>query len=337
QHWPADLDYAGKRVVVIGSGATAVTIVPAMAPEAGHVTMLQRSPTYILAMPDEDPIANALKRVLPERAAYPIVRWKNVALAILVYQASQRLPRQIRRVLRSLVRRQLPADYSVDSHFKPRYDPWDQRLCLVPNGDLFETLRAGNASMVTDEIDTFTERGLALRSGEELEADVIVTATGLNLLAFGGVQLAVDGEDVHLPDTMAYKGMMLSGVPNFAYTIGYTNISWTLKADLVAEHVCRLLNHMYASGNRQMVPERRDPEVTEMPFIDFEAGYVLRSLDQFPKQGSKPPWRLNQNYPIDLVALRHGTVADDQLRFSSPYRSWSTDSTLPAGSVNQAM
>ena len=337
QHWPADLDYAGKRVVVIGSGATAVTIVPAMAPEAAHVTMLQRSPTYILAMPDEDPIANALKRVLPDRAAYPIVRWKNVALAIFVYQASQRLPRQIRRLLRSLVRRQLPADYAVDSHFKPRYDPWDQRLCLVPNGDLFETLSAGDASMVTDEIDTFTERGLALCSGAELEADVIVTATGLNLLAFGGVQLAVDGEDVHLPDTMAYKGMMLSGVPNFAYTIGYTNISWTLKADLVAEYVCRLINHMDDHGHRQTVPERRDPEVAEEPFLDFEAGYVLRSLDQFPKQGSKAPWRLNQNYPVDLVALRHGPVADDQLRFSSPYRSWSTDGTLPAGSLNQAM
>ena len=318
QHWPEDLDYAGKRVVVIGSGATAVTLVPAMAPEAEHVTMLQRSPTYILAMPDEDPIANALKRVLPDRVAYPIVRWKNVALAILVYQASQRLPSQIRRLLRSLVRRHLPADYAVDSHFKPRYDPWDQRLCLVPNGDLFAAISAGGASVVTDEIATFTEGGLSLRSGAELPADVIVTATGLNLLAFGGVQLAVDGEDVELPRTMAYKGMMLSGIPNFAYTIGYTNISWTLKADLVAEYVCRVLNYMDAHGHRQFVPQRRDPTVAEEPFLDFAAGYVLRSLDQLPKQGSKAPWRLNQNYPVDLIALRHGSIADDQMRFSSP-------------------
>ncbi len=318
QHWPEDLDYRGKRVVVIGSGATAVTLVPAMAADAEHVTLLQRSPTYILSMPDEDPIATVLNRLLPDRVAYPIVRWKNVALAILVYQASQRLPRQITRLLRTLVKRQLPADYAVDSHFKPRYNPWDQRLCLVPNGDLFEAISAGDASMVTDEIDTFTEKGLALKSGADLEADVIVTATGLNLQAFGGVQLAVDGEDVHLPDTMAYKGMMLSGVPNFAYTIGYTNISWTLKADLVAEHVCRLLNHMDALGERQMVPERRDPEVEEQPFLDFQAGYVMRSLHKFPKQGSKAPWRLNQNYPIDLVALRHGEIDEEQLRFSSP-------------------
>jgi cation diffusion facilitator CzcD-associated flavoprotein CzcO len=318
QHWPEDLDYSGKRVVVVGSGATAVTLVPAMASEAEHVTMVQRSPSYILSLPDEDPIAKALGRVLPARVVHPIVRWKNVVLAILVYQASQRLPRQMRRLLRWVVRRHLPADYAVDTHFKPRYDPWDQRLCLVPNGDLFEAISAGDVSMVTDHIETFTERGLELRSGLELDADIVVTATGLNLLAFGGVQLAVDGDDVELPDTMAYKGMMLSGVPNFAYTIGYTNISWTLKADLVAEYVCRLINHMDALGDRQMVPERRDPDVTEQPFLDFEAGYVLRSLDQFPKQGSKAPWRLNQNYPVDLLALRHGEIDDEQLRFSSP-------------------
>jgi monooxygenase len=318
QHWPEDLDYAGKRVVVIGSGATAVTLVPAMTDQAEHVTMLQRSPSYILAVPGEDPVAKALRRVLPARAAYGVVRWKNVALATLLYRASRRWPDRVRRFIRGLVEKQLPEGYDVDTHFKPRYNPWDQRLCLVPQGDVFRAIRSGSASVVTDHIETFTEHGIRLRSGEELEADIVVTATGLNLLAFGGMQLAVDGRDVELPKTMAYKGMMLTGIPNFAYAIGYTNASWTLKVDLTAEYVCRLLNHMDTHANRICVPENHDPSVTEQPLLDFQAGYVLRSLDEFPKQGSKAPWKLRMNYPMDLLSLRFGSVADAGMTFSNP-------------------
>jgi monooxygenase len=317
QHWPEDLDYNGKRVVVIGSGATAVTLVPAMADDAEHVTMLQRSPTYIVSVPAKDPVANALRRVLPAKAAYVAARWKNILQATAMYRLSRRFPRRVRGVLQALVKRSLPAGYAVDTHFNPRYDPWDQRLCLVPDGDLFRAIRKERASIVTDEIDTFTERGIRLRSGDELEADIVVTATGLNLLAFGGIPLSVDGEAIELPETMAYKGMMLSGVPNFAYAIGYTNISWTLKVDLVFEHICRLINHMDAHGHTKAVPER-DPSVKEEPFLDFQAGYVLRSLDQLPKQGDVSPWRLDQNYPVDLVALRHGKVDDPEIRFSRP-------------------
>jgi cation diffusion facilitator CzcD-associated flavoprotein CzcO len=303
--------------VVIGSGATAVTLVPALAATAAHVTMLQRTPTYILAMPDEDPIANALNRRLPAKVAYPIVRWKNVLLAVGSYQLSRRRPRVMKGLIRAGLKRRLPAGFDIDRHFSPPYDPWDQRLCLVPNGDLFKSLSRGEASIVTDRIETFTERGLRLESGTELEADVVVTATGLNLLAFGGIELAVDGAAVSLPDTMAYKSMMLSGVPNFAFALGYTNASWTLKADLTSEYVCRVLGHMDAHGHTVCVPER-DPAIEEEPFLDFQAGYVLRALDEFPKQGSRTPWRVRQNYAFDVVALRHGPVAGDGLRFSAP-------------------
>jgi monooxygenase len=317
QHWPADLDYTGKRVVVIGSGATAVTLVPAMATTgAAHVTMLQRSPSYIVSLPGEDPIARALRRVLGARAAYPLLRWKNVLLQMLTFQLSRRRPEVVKAVLRKSVARQLPPGYDVDTHFKPRYGPWDQRLCLVPDGDLFTAISSGDASVVTDQIDTFTESGLRLASGAELEADVIVTATGLNLLAFGGTQLVVDGREVVLSETMSYKGMMLSGVPNMAFALGYTNASWTLKCDLTCEYVCRLLNHMDAHGHRQCVPQRNDPAVAELPFIDFSSGYVLRSIDEFPKQGSKEPWRLRQNYPLDILSLRRGEMEDGALRFS---------------------
>jgi monooxygenase len=319
QHWPEDLDHAGKRVVVIGSGATAVTLVPAMAETAEHVTMLQRSPTYIVAVPEEDPVANWLRRKLPEKAAYAVTRWKNVALTTLSYRFARRFPRAMKRFVRWGVLRQLPEGYDVDTHFKPRYDPWDQRLCMVPNGDLFRAIRKGKASVVTDRIETFTETGIRLESGAELEADVVVTATGLNLLAFGGVEAEVDGEPVVLPETMTYKGMMVSGVPNFAFALGYTNASWTLKADLTSEHVCRVLNHMRATGSTMVVPER-DPSGEEHPLLDFQAGYVLRSLDRFPKQGSRPPWRMRQSYPQDLVALRYGKVDDEGLRFSAPAR-----------------
>jgi monooxygenase len=317
QHWPEELDYKGKRVVVIGSGATGVTLVPAMAKEgAEHVTMLQRSPTYIIALPGEDPIARAVRRVLPPKAAYAVVRWKNVVLTMASYQLSRRRPGLMRKLIRKGVASQLPAGYDVGRHFNPDYNPWDQRLCIVPNGDLFEAIREGSASVVTDRIETFTEQGLKLVSGAELEADVVVTATGLNLLALGGVELTVDEQRVELPETMGYKGMMLSGVPNCAFALGYTNASWTLKCDLTCEYVCRLLNHMDAHGYSQCAPRNRDSSVQALPFIDFSSGYVQRAIDKFPKQGSRAPWRLRQNYPRDLLELRFSTVVDEAMEFS---------------------
>ena len=320
QHWPDDLDYDGKQVVVIGSGATAVTLVPAMAPRAGHVTMLQRSPTYILSLPGEDPIANRLRGLLGDRAGYAVTRAKNVLVQTATYQLSRRRPDFVRSVLRKQVIRQLPDGYDVDTDFAPRYDPWDQRLCLVPEGDLFKAIRAGTVSVVTDQIERFTTDGIRLESGRELPAEVVVTATGLNLLALGGIDYVVDGEQVELSETMAYKGMMLSGVPNFAYVIGYTNASWTLKADLACEYVTRLLGYMAERGYRTVVPER-DPEVREVPFIDLDSGYVRRSLDQLPKQGDRAPWRLRMNYLRDLVTIRHGAIADKALRFGAKPRS----------------
>ncbi len=310
QQWPEDLDYAGRRVVVIGSGATAVTLVPAMAREAAHVTMLQRSPSYVVSLPGEDPLARALHRFLPRRLVYPIVRWKNVAMTMASFELSRRRPRVAKALIRKAVRRQLPPDYDVDTHFRPRYDPWDQRLCLVPDGDLFEAISAGRASVVTDRIETFTETGLRLASGAELEADVVVTATGLNLLPVGGIALTVDGRDVELPERITYKGMMLEGVPNMAFAVGYTNASWTLKCELTCEYVCRLLNHMDEHGLRVCLPRNRDPSVVPEPLIDFSSGYVVRSIAKFPKQGSRIPWRLYQNYPRDILMLRHGPVAD---------------------------
>ncbi|MGH3467922.1 MAG: flavin-containing monooxygenase [Thermocrispum sp.] len=318
QHWPSDVDYRGKRVVVIGSGATAVTLVPAMAhgdDAAEHVTMLQRSPSYIFTAPASDPVANAVRRVLPEKAAYAANRWRSVLLQTAIYRLSRRNPKLVRDLLRRMTRRQLPPGYDVDRHFSPDYDPWDQRMCLVPDGDLFRSIRMGKVDVVTDHIDTFTDKGVRLRSGVELPADVVVTATGLNLKAFGGVRLSVDGDDVELADRMAYKGMMLSGVPNFAYVIGYTNASWTLKADLACEYVCRVLDHMRRGGHQRCVPVA-DPAVTPEPFIDLKSGYVLRSLDQLPKQGDRTPWKLRQNYLRDIPALRHAAVDDGVLAFS---------------------
>ena len=284
QHWPEDLDYAGKRVVVIGSGATAVTLVPAMAREAAHVTMLQRSPTYVASLPSEDRIAARLRRRLPERAAYAAVRWKNVLLQMLLYQLSRRRPQLIKRWLRKGAQSALPPDFDVDTHFKPRYDPWDQRMCLVPDGDLFRALSDGSASIVTDTIASFTERGIELDSGGELKADVIVTATGLNLLFLGGVELSVDGVPIDPAGAMAYKGMMLSGVPNLAFTVGYTNASWTLKADLTSEYVCRLLNHMAAHGYRRCVPEV-DPSIHEEPLLEPQLGLRPALARGIPQAG----------------------------------------------------
>jgi cation diffusion facilitator CzcD-associated flavoprotein CzcO len=328
QHWPEDLDYAGKRVVVIGSGATAVTLVPAMAGEAGKVTMLQRSPTYIVSLPGEDPLARAIRRVLPVKAAYALIRWKNVLIQMATFQLSRRRPSFVKRLIRKGNERSLPPGYDIDTHFKPRYNPWDQRLCLVPDGDLFASIRSGRAEVVTDRIETFTEGGIKLESGAELEADVVVTATGLNLLFLGGMQLAVDGEEVEVSERMTYKGMMLSGVPNFALTLGYTNASWTLKADLTSEYVCRVLNHMDANGYTQLVAEVNDPSVTPEPVLDFNSGYVLRSLDKLPKQGSKEPWRLRQNYVVDIQSIRRGPIDDGTMRFTGPAPREQRDASL---------
>lgn len=315
QHWPDDLDHTGRRVVVIGSGATAVTLVPALARRAGHVTMLQRSPTYVIALPARDRLADVLRRRLPARAAHRLVRAKNVLFGTVNYQLARRAPRMVRAFLRRAAKGRLPAGYDVDRHFSPRYDPWDQRLCVAPDGDLFEALSTGRASVVTDTVAAFTPGGVRLDSGVELPADIVVTATGLQLLALGGMTLAVDGVDVDLGATVAYKGMMLSGVPNFALTIGYTNASWTLKADLVATYVCRLLRHLDATGQQVVTPVApADGDLS--PLIDLRSGYVLRSVDTLPRQGARAPWRLYQNYPRDVVLMKHGRLVDEGVRFS---------------------
>jgi cation diffusion facilitator CzcD-associated flavoprotein CzcO len=316
QFWPADLDYAGKRVVVVGSGATAVTIVPAMAETAAHVTMLQRSPSYVVSLPSEDVVARLLRRLLGQRRAYAASRWKNALQGTVVYELSQRRPQLMRKFLRGMAVRQLPAGYDVDTHFNPSYKPWDQRMCIVPDGDLFRVIKDGHASVATGRIATFTEHGVRLESGEELDADIVVTATGLQLIAFGGAELAVDGQPVALPETMAYKGMMLSGIPNFAFTVGYTNASWTLKADLVSAFVCRLLRHMDNRGYDVAVPVNEDQGLARRPLLNFSAGYVLRSIDQFPRAGDRTPWRLGMSYFHDYVTLRHRAVNDGVMRFS---------------------
>ncbi len=315
QHWSEEIDYADKRVVVIGSGATAITLVPAMAGSAAHVTMLQRSPSYVVSLPAEDRIANALRGKLPAKTAYEIVRWKNVLRTMASFQLARRWPSAMKSLLRKGLERQLPPGYDIDTHFKPRYDPWDQRLCLVPDGDLFKAIGSGRASVVTDHIESFTERGIRLASGAELEADLVVTATGLNLVIFGGMEIAVDGREVDPAQTMSYKGMLLSDVPNLALTVGYTNASWTLKCDLTCEYVCRLLNHMAAHGY-DVCTARRDPTVGELPFIDFSSGYILRAIEQFPKQGARAPWRLYQNYALDILSLKRGAIEDNALEFS---------------------
>jgi monooxygenase len=305
QHWPEDLDYSGKRVVVIGSGATAVTLVPAMAETAAHVTMLQRTPSYIVTLPRLDPIAQFLRRVLPTRAFHRTLRWKNVFLTLGFYKLSRRRPEMVKRFIRRNIERHLPPGFDVEKHFSPPYDPWDQRLCLVPDGDLFEAISGGRASVVTDRIETFTDKGLKLASGDELDADIVVTATGLNLLALGGMALTVDGSEVNLPETVTYKGAMLGGVPNFAVALGYSNASWTLKADLICQFVCRLVNHMDANGYRQATPRPGHDIAPTDPFLDLTSGYVLRSIEKFPKQGQHEPWRTHQNYLRDVKLFRH--------------------------------
>jgi cation diffusion facilitator CzcD-associated flavoprotein CzcO len=320
QAWPEDLDYAGKRVVVVGSGATAVTLVPAMAKTAAHVTMLQRSPTWIVSMPERDPIANALRAVLPARWAYRLSRFKNLVLMSLLYRTSRRFPRLVGRLLLAQVRRQVGAGVDVAAHFTPRYGPWEQRLCLVPDGDLFRALREGRASVLTSTIETFTESGVRLASGQEIVADVVVTATGLVMQILGGVRLDVDGRAVDPGRCLSYKGVMLSGVPNLAAVFGYVNASWTLKADLVCAWVCRLLLEMDRRGARVVTPTAGD-EAPAAPFVEgFTPGYVMRALDRWPRQGHKAPWRVHQDYVRDTLDLGRGPIADDALVFSPPGR-----------------
>jgi monooxygenase len=318
QAWPQDLDYSGKRMVIIGSGATAVTLVPALAKTAGHVTMLQRSPTYIISMPEQDTKANWLRSVLPAMWAYRLSRWKNVGFMIYLYQLSQRFPNFIKDGLLKKVREELGPDYDVATHFTPRYKPWEQRLCLVPDSDLFQAIKSGRAGVATGEIETFTGNGIRLKSGEELHADIIVTATGLVMQTFGGIELSVDGRDIDPGETLAYKGVMMSGVPNLASVFGYINASWTLKADLICNYVCRLLNFMDSKGLRQVTPMNRG-EQAAAPFVEnFSSGYMQRALTKWPKQGSKPPWRVHQNYIRDTITLKWTPVDDGALEFSNP-------------------
>jgi monooxygenase len=318
QAWPDDLNVEGKRVVVIGSGATAVTLIPALAATAAHVTMLQRSPSYIASVPDKNPMVSVLRTVLPERLAGRTIRWAMALSTQTFFQFSQRRPSIVKRFLRKGVQRQLPSGYDVETHFTPRYNPWDQRLCAVPNGDLFKMISAGKASVVTDHIESFTETGILLTSGAEIEADVIVTATGLELLFLGGIHLSVDGEKVDLPSKLTYKGMMLEGVPNLALAIGYTNASWTLKCDLTFDYVCRLLNHMRATRQRQCVPVNRNATVATTPVIGLSSGYIQRSAHLLPKQGSRYPWQVHQSYLRDYRALKMSDIEDGAMAFSNP-------------------
>ena len=316
QHWPENLDYAGKRVIVIGSGATAVTLVPSMATTAGHVTMLQRSPTYMVSRPEKDWLATALRRILPATWAYAIPRWRNIVLQRYFYGKARKDPAGTRKFLIDGVKKLLPGDYDVATHFTPRYNPWDERICLVPDADMFKAISDGRASVVTDHIETFTEKGIRLKSGRELEADIIVTATGLNLEIMGGAKISVDGARVEFGKTFTYKGLMFSGVPNLASIFGYTNASWTLRADLICEYVCRLLNSMDEKGVQAATPRLNNPDMKGEPWLDFTSGYIKRSIALLPKQGPNNPWRQNQNYFADIKEMRKAPIEDDVLEFS---------------------
>lgn len=317
QQWPEDLNYTDKNVVVIGSGATAVTLIPAMADKARHITMLQRTPTYIMSLPAKDPIANWLKKYLPSKMAYKLVRRKNILLQRLFWLYCQKYPNHAKAYIRKHIAKRLPPDFDLDKHFTPPYNPWDQRLCAVPNGDLFKTLRSGKASIATDHIAQFDERGIQLKSGQRLDADIVVTATGLNIQMMGGMGLTMDGQAVNLADKVAYKGMMLSDIPNFVFAIGYTNSSWTLKIGLLCEHFCRLLKHMDKTRTEVCVPTiPASSGFGTRPLLDFGAGYVQRALASLPKQGTQTPWTMTMNYYDDEKNLRHGPVADQGLRFS---------------------
>jgi cation diffusion facilitator CzcD-associated flavoprotein CzcO len=336
QKWPEDLDYAGKRVVVIGSGATAVTLVPAMAERAASVTMLQRSPTYIASLPARDRVAAFLRKVLPERTAHSVIRWKNVLLGMYFFQMCRRAPNMAKRMLRKALLKELPPDVDYDAHFKPTYQPWDQRLCLVPDADFFLAMKAGRVSVVTDHIANFTKTGILLKSGKELQADIIVTATGLKLLACGGIRISVDGKVVEPGRALTYKGLMLSDVPNLALCVGYTNASWTLRADLASIYVCRLLNHMDKNGYTECLPRKDDPSVEPRPLLGLNSGYIQRGIDHFPKQGSKRPWLLPQNYIRDMLIMKYGAIDDGTMVFTNrPAHAPAKETPLGAGAAIQ--
>ena len=311
QHWPDDLDYRGKRVAVIGSGATAVTLVPAMVDGAAHVTMIQRTPTYIAALPGSDAVSNAFRRVLPAGAAHAATRWKNIALGMATYAVAQNVPGWLRRKVRNGQRAALGPDFDIDRHFTPPYQPWDQRFCVAPDGDLFDALNSGRASIVTGTIRNWTRGGLVMESGETVDADIIVTATGLRIKLIGGMTATVDGEPVEIAKTYAYKGAMYSGIPNFAVALGYTNASWTLKCELIARYVVRLIRHMDANGLDWAKPRAPGPDVAARPAIGLTSGYIQRAADQLPRQTDRRPWRLYQNYLADLRFLRYGPVTDE--------------------------
>ena len=319
QDWPTDLDYAGKRVVVIGSGATAVTIVPSMADKAAHVTMLQRSPTYMVSRPDHDVMANRMRKVLPEKMAYNLTRFKNTWRQQLVYNKTRTDPEKVKQLLLGGIKMELGADYDIAKHFTPAYNPWDQRLCLVPNGDFFKSMREGKASVVTDHITSFTETGIQLASGEHLDADIIITATGLELVTLGEMDFFVDGSQVDFAKTWTYKGFAYSDIPNLASTFGYINASWTLRSDLTAEYVCRLLNHMRKLGVAQCTPRLReqDRNMKERPWIDgFSSGYMQRMMHRMPRQGDHEPWINPQNYRRDKKMFKHSPIDDGVMQFS---------------------
>ncbi len=318
QLWPEDLDVAGKRVVVIGSGATAVTLVPSLARLGARVTMLQRSPTYVVALPNRNPIADLARKVLPVSISGPMLRWMMVTGTVGLYQLSRRRPGLVKKVLRRRLERQLPAGYDIDTHFTPSYDPWDQRLCVVSNGDMFAAIAEGTAEVVTDHVDRFTPTGIRLRSGAELDADVVVAATGLDLLFMGGMDVIVDGDKVDPADRVTYKGMMLEGVPNAALAVGYTNASWTLRSDLISDYVCRLLEHMRRSGMRQCTPTPGDDLTERAPLLGLSSGYITRTVDRFPKQGTRAPWKVAQNYFYDYRQMRRSDVVDAEMVFSNP-------------------
>jgi cation diffusion facilitator CzcD-associated flavoprotein CzcO len=318
QHWPADFDFGGKQVVVIGSGATAVTLIPSLAQQAGHVTMLQRSPSYIASMPAKNPLPRLLKKVLPGQRGAAVTRWFFALMTQAFYQISQRQPKIVKRVLVKSMAAQLPKGYDVATNFTPHYNPWDQRVCMVPDGDLFKAIKAGKASVITDTIETFTERGVLLTSGAELEADVIVTATGLQLLFMGGVTMAVDGELVDQSSRMTYKGMMLEGVPNLAFAIGYTNASWTLKCDLTCDYVCRLLNHMHETHTRQCTAVNTNGTPVTESLLGLQSGYIQRGAHLLPKQGEAYPWHVYQSYVRDYRALKMRGITDSFMQFTNP-------------------
>lgn len=317
QHWPENFDYTGKNVLIIGSGATAVTLVPAMTDKAKHVTMLQRSPSYVASVPQIDPISVQLRKVLPEKLVYHLARGRNVALQAGIFKLSKSQPKLMRKVLLGMVEKQLGKDADM-THFTPSYNPWDERLCAVPNGDLFKVIRKGKASVVTDHIDTFTEDGIKLKSGKELKADIIISATGLSLQLLGGVTLKVDGKEHDITQSMSYRSLMLSDVPNAAMIFGYTNSSWTLKADISCEYLCRLMNHMDKSGVRQVTPRQRNPNAPSLPFLNMQSGYIQRAKHLFPKQGEEAPWATKQNYFFDLAQLRYTKIDDGVLEFRNP-------------------